>query len=193
MKLGLVVEGDGEVAALPILVRRHLHENRQIYDIEVARPKNSKGRGNLDAPGGVERYTQHAALPVGVCGVLVLCDSDDDLVCEFGPAMHDRAAGAVPTKPVVATLAVAEFENWIVASSETVGGDALPDDVNYEKLNAESIIRNWRFPRSYVKPLHQPGYAQGLDFGLVKARCPSFARLLRCLDELVDKCLEAGQ
>lgn len=193
MKLGLVVEGDGEVAALPILVRRHLHENRQLYDVEVAKPKNSKGRGNLDAPGGVERYTQHAALPDGVCGVLVLCDSDDDLACEFGPTMQERASGAVPTKPVVATLAVAEFENWIVASSETVGGEPLPDDVDCENLNAESIIRSWRFPRSYVKPLHQPGYAQNLDFELVRNRCPSFARLLRCLDELVDKCIEANQ
>jgi Domain of unknown function (DUF4276) len=192
MRLGLVVEGDGEVAALPILVRRHLHENRAIYDIEVAKPKNSKGRGNLEAPGGVERYTQHAALPDDICGVLVLCDSDADPVCEFGPAMHERARGAVPTKPVVATLAVAEFENWIVASGETLGADELPDDVDYENLNAESIIRAWRFPRSYVKPLHQPGYAQKLDFKLVEARCPSFARLLRCIDELIEKCKAAA-
>lgn len=193
MKLGLVVEGDGEVAALPILIRRHLHENREIYDIKVARPKNSKGRGNLDAPGGVERYTQHAALPNDVCGVLVLCDSDDDMVCEFGPTMHERAASAVPTKPVIATLAVGEFENWIVASSETVGGEALPDDTDYENLSAEAVIRGWRSPRSYVKPLHQPGYAQSLDFDLVSDRCPSFARLLRCVDELIDKCMAADQ
>jgi hypothetical protein len=186
MKLGLVVEGDGEVAALPILVRRHLHENRKIFDIEVGKPKNSKGRGNLNAPGGVERYAQYAALPDDVCGVLVLCDSDSDMVCEFGPTMQERAAGAVSKKPVMATLAVTEFENWIVASSETVGKEGLPPDTDYENLDAESVIRGWRFPRSYVKPLHQPGYAQGLDFELVKARCPSFSRLLRCLDELID-------
>lgn len=189
MKLGLVVEGDGEVAALPILIRRHLHENRSIYDIEVAKPKNSKGRGNLEAPGGVERYAQHAALPSDICGVLVLCDSDDDPVCQFGPEIGRRAENAVPTKPVIATLAVAEFENWIVASSETLGGEPLSDDPDYENLSAEAIIRAWRFPRSYVKPLHQPGYAQKLDFDLVRSRCPSFARLLRCIDELIDRCL----
>jgi Domain of unknown function (DUF4276) len=191
MKLGLVVEGDGEVAGLPILVRRHLHENREIYNIEVAKPKNSKGRGNLNVPGGIERYTQHAALPDDVCGVLVLCDSDDDLVCELGPSLHERAANAVPTKTVAATLAVAEFENWIVASGETVGGEELPADTDYETLSAESIIRGWRYPASYVKPLHQPGYAQRLDFDLVRARCPSFERLLRCLDQLIDECAKA--
>jgi Domain of unknown function (DUF4276) len=189
MKLGLVVEGDGEVAALPILVRRHLHENREIYDIDVAKPKNSKGRGNLDAPGGVERYTRHAALPDDVCGVLVLCDADSDPVCEFGPSMQKRAEGAVPTKPVLATLAVGEFENWIVASSETLNIDGPTEDIDYEKLDAEHIIRRWRFPKSYVKPLHQPGYADSLDFDRVAARCPSFFRLLRCIDDLIDRCL----
>jgi hypothetical protein len=90
----------------------------------------------------------------------------------------------------MATLAVAEFENWIVASSETVGGEPLPDDTDYESLNAEAIIRSWRSPRSYVKPLHQPGYAQSLDFELVAERCPSFARLLKCVDRLIDECVE---
>jgi len=191
MKLGLVVEGDGELDALPILVRRHLHENRKIFDIEVAKPKNSKGRGNLEAPGGVERYGQHAALPDDVSGVLVLCDSDNDKVCEFGPTMHERAAGAVPGKPVIATLAVTEFENWIVASAETIEG-AVPVDVpDFEAIGAEGIIRTWRYPRAYVKPLHQPGYAQQIDFQLVAGRCPSFDRLVRCLDELVDLCVQA--
>lgn len=190
MKLGLVVEGDGEVAALPILIRRHLHENREIYDLEVARPKNSKGRGNLEAPGGVERYAQHAALPDDVCGVLVLCDADNDMVCEFGPAMQARAAAAVHAKPVTVTLAVSEFENWIVASSETMGELEAPETEDFERLSAEPVIRRWRHPRSYVKPLHQPSYADQLDFELVSSRCPSFARLIRCLDELIDACAQ---
>lgn len=187
MKLGLVVEGDGEVGALPILVRRHLHENRSLFDIEVGKPKNSKGRGNLEAPGGVERYSRHAALPADVCGVLVLCDSDSDKVCEFGPDIHARASGAVQGKPVIATLAVKEFENWIVASAETIQGvDPVEGVLDFESIAAEDIIRRWRYPRAYVKPLHQPGYAQQLDFDLVADRCPSFRRLVRCLDELID-------
>lgn len=189
MKIGLVVEGDGEVGALPILVRRHLHETREIYDLGVARPKNSKGRGNLDAPGGVERYSQYAALSEDVCGVLVLCDADNEMVCEYGPEMQNRADSAVPNKPVMVTLAVSEFENWIVASSETVEGVAAPDVADFESISAEPIIRSWRHPRSYVKPLHQPGYAQKLDFDLVAGRCASFARLLRSLDELIAHCV----
>lgn len=192
MKLGLVVEGDGEVGALPILVRRHLHENREIFDLGVEKPKNSKGRGNLEAPGGVERYSQYAALPDEVCGVLVLCDSDSDRVCEFGPELHERASAAVLGKPVIVTLAVKEFENWIVASAETIEDAEPVESADFEALGAEAIIRSWRYPRAYVKPLHQPGYAQQLDFDLVRERCPSFDRLVRCLDELIDACSSGG-
>jgi Domain of unknown function (DUF4276) len=189
MKLGLVVEGDGEKSALPIIVRRHLHENREIFNVGVEVPKNSKGRGNLEAPGGVERFAQYAAIPDEVGGVLVLCDSDRDPVCEFGPTIETRAAAAVRSKPVRATLAVAEFENWIVASAESIAGAEPVDTDDFETLGAVSIVSRWRHPRAYVKPLHQPGYAQQMDFELVQARCPSFARLIRCIDELVDDIL----
>lgn len=192
MKLGVVVEGDGEVDAVPILIRRHLHENRQIFDLEVDKPKNSKGRGNLEAPGGVERYSQYSALPEEVRGVLVLCDSDSDRVCEFGPELQERATGAVSGKPVVVTLAVKEFENWIVASAETIEGADPVEAEDFEALAAEGIIRSWRYPRAYIKPLHQPGYAQKLDFDLVRERCPSFGRLIRCLDSLIDQCRTEG-
>ncbi len=188
MKIGLVVEGDGEKDALPIIIRRHLYENRQIFNMQPALPKNSKGKGNLEVPGGVERFAQYAALPQDVCGVLVLCDSDNDKVCELGPGMQARVSGAVRNKPAVATLAVSEFENWIVASAETIDGATPVESDDFERLGAVGIVRQWRYPEAYVKPLHQPGYAQQIDFELVAKRCPSFGRLIRCLDELIDAC-----
>ena len=45
---------------------------------------------------------------------------------------------------------------------------------DYESIPAAGVIRERRRPRSYVKPLHQPGYASRLDLALVlQERCRS--------------------
>jgi len=41
-----IVEGDGEVTAVPALLRKILVQATR-YDIQIARPKNANGRGNL--------------------------------------------------------------------------------------------------------------------------------------------------
>ena len=71
-----IVEGDGEVAALPLLLRRLFQEVYQVYDVRIARPKNAHGCGNLTAPDQLERFVAYALLEPECDGVLVLIDND---------------------------------------------------------------------------------------------------------------------
>lgn len=183
------MEGDGDQLAVPIVVRNHLLLNGST--LEVGKPINAKGRGNLLREGQLERWLHLAALDADTCGVFVVCDAETDAACILGPALIKRCASALPQVPVRVTLAVRQFENWIIASRETVHGGEFEDIDDYEAARAVKMIREWRRPRSYVKPLHQPGYAARLDQSLVAARCPSFVRLLRCIDELVSECAKS--
>jgi Domain of unknown function (DUF4276) len=183
-KIGLVVEGDGEQGAVPIIGRAHLH-SRGIYDVDFSRPINAKGRSKLLRLGELERFAKLAALQAGVSAVLVTCDADSNPYCELGPAILERCNAAIPHVPVRVCVAVREFENWLFASHETLSpGEETPVS-DYEGISAVGRVAAWRAPRAYVKPVHQPAMAARMDHNLVGTRCPSFARLLRCIDELV--------
>ena len=169
---------------MPVVIRAHLHRNG-IYDIDVGLPINAKGRTKLLREGELERFAKLAATQHGTAGVLIICDADDDPACVLGPEVSARCVAAVPYMPIRACLAVREFENWLLASAETLAPGPEAPREDYEGLAAEHLVAAWKAPRKYVKPIHQPAFAAQIDLDLVATRCPSFARLLRCVDELV--------
>lgn len=182
--ISLVVEGDGDQGAMPVVIRAYLQQCA-IYDITVSKPINAKGRTKLLRQGELERFARLASLQTGAAAVLVTCDADDDAVCDLGPRVTARCLEAVPQMPIRACLAVREFENWLLASPETLAPNPEAPLDDYETVSAVPRVAAWRAPRKYVKPIHQPAFAAKMDLERVAARCPSFARLLRCVDELV--------
>lgn len=54
-----IVEGDGDVKAIPILLRRLVHEKFQCWKTTF-KPYNARGRENLIKPGGVENFVRRA-------------------------------------------------------------------------------------------------------------------------------------
>ena len=160
-------------------------QRHAIYDIAVRRPINAKGRSKLLRHGELERFARLASLQTDAAAVLVTCDVDDDVVCDLGPRVSARCLEAVPHMPIRACLAVREFENWLLASSETLAPNPSAPLDDYEAVAAVPRVAAWRAPRKYVKPIHQPAFAAKMDLDLVATRCPSFARFLRCVDELV--------
>lgn len=89
-----VVEGDGEVRALPKLLFRIAKQ----LTVELRVPPPAKvHRGRMIAEGGIERAVSAAAQRIGTTGgVLVLLDADDDCPAELGPALLKRAQAARP-------------------------------------------------------------------------------------------------
>jgi hypothetical protein len=183
--IALVVEGPGDKGALPIVVRHHLHSQGR-YDVRAGLPVTGNGRDKITREGELERFVKLAYSEPGAFGVLVLCDSDRDPACHLGPALTDRLRSSVSHIPSRVCLAVKCFENWIVASAESIDSVEVPAQVaDFESFPAMPMVKRWRRPGSYVKPVYQPKYAAALDHELVQTRCPSFARLLRCVDELL--------
>ncbi|MFL5834884.1 MAG: DUF4276 family protein [Solirubrobacterales bacterium] len=180
--IALVVEGHADAIAVPELVRRYL-AFRGHSGILVGRPLNTKSRGKLLKDGELERFAQLAAMEPGASALLVVFDADDDRACELGPSTLGRINGLpVPTQ---VCIAIREYENWIMASAETVLDNAVPLD-DPEGRGAAHAIKMALRPRAYVKPRDQPALSRSIDFELARRRCPSLDRFLKILDEMAE-------
>ena len=116
-----IVEGDGEVRALPKLLYR-LAREAAVPGLRVPTPMRVP-RGKLTAPGGIERAVGAAAQRVGAAGgILVLLDADDDCPATLGPALLARARAARPDVRACVVLANREFEAWFIAAAASLAG-----------------------------------------------------------------------
>ncbi len=131
--LGLVVEGHGEVQALPVLLRRIARKVAPEAHVILAKPvRVPKGKLLRDekellrAARLAERKAAAAAsdrtfqdIPATV-GILVLVDADQDCPAEVGPVWRKRLEERFPDHPVAVVLAKREFESWFVAGASSL-------------------------------------------------------------------------
>ena len=200
-----IVEGDGEVEALPVLLRRLFHEVYQVYDVNIARPKNAHGCGNLTAPEQIERFVAYALLESECDGILVLIDNDavqgliegkvldQDCAPAFAHYLAGRIQAMHPTKPVAVVVARWEYEAWFLASLETVGTVVgVPEGTAYEgDVESERSAKGWierRLPpgQKYSETRDQARMTAYLDLESATHRSRSFKRLRHALEQLVD-------
>ena len=122
LPIACVVEGHGEVEAVPILIRRIAARVDPALSILVRRPLRIS-RSQIARVGELERAIELAARQVGrQGGILVLIDSDDDCPAELGPELLGRARKARSDLPIGVVLAKREFEGWFLASAESLRG-----------------------------------------------------------------------
>jgi len=116
-----VVEGHGEVDAVPVLLRRLTAENAPGPYIDVAKPIR-RNKGSLLKEAGLERSVELAARRHGGNGaVLVLMDADDDCAATLGPRLQERAQAVRPGSAIAVVLAVKEYECGSIIVSGTAG------------------------------------------------------------------------
>jgi hypothetical protein len=118
-----IVEGDGEVMALPILMRR------------MNDWKNPRTRVNPLPPIRVRRdrflnkndeFRKQLLLAAGKCGndgwILIVLDADDDCPADKGAEIQRKAGSIVPHRRVSVVLAKREFEAWFIAAAPSLNG-----------------------------------------------------------------------
>ncbi|MBI1930038.1 DUF4276 family protein [Candidatus Poribacteria bacterium] len=195
-QIGCIVEGHGEVEAVPILIRRIAGRLYPGLSIVIPGPIRCS-RDKVVKPGELERTVELAARKIGGQGaVFIIIDGNDDCPAQLGPALLERALRVRGNLPIGVVLAKREFESWFLAAAESLRGHrGLPAELqpppHPEAVRGakEWLSQRMESGRAYSETLDQSALTARFDMDLAR-RAASFdkcyrdiARLLRHLWE----------
>lgn len=176
-----IVEGQGEVRALPILLRRlgELYCPEHLLDIP---PPHRLPRGKMiNRPEEFKRAIQLAAAKGGSSSkafIMVLLDSDQDCAAEIGPRLTSEAKSARSDFQITVSLAVREFECWILASPDSldlpkgVEAPADPESIG----GAKGWLKRNLTLEQYSETIDQPRFTSRIDIETARSSSRSFDR-----------------
>ena len=186
-----IVEGHGELRAIPILIRRVLEAQGILTGVQVLKAIREH-RGTLLKQGGIERLAQ-AARRKGRSGarILVVLDTDDDCAATLGPQLQSRLERELGNRDGAAVLAVREYENWLISHAAGLSRDGAFRDSIREQRNPEAVrdAKQWLTARRITKHSYDPVADQArlselVDLQVVRQRCPSFDKFWREVERL---------
>ena len=139
MKVASIVEGQGEVAALPVLLRRLRRWQTPDAHAEIMTPIRVHRDRFLNRDREFQRHLYLAAKKSGNDGwILILLDADDDCPAELAPQILDRAKAQIPHCRISVVLANREYEAWFIAAAQSLHGHrGFVFDPECETLDAE--------------------------------------------------------
>ena len=190
-----VVEGDGEVSALPPLLLRILLQLHCRPDVSITQGKrgvvNARGRSKLEKD--LEKYLLHAQNKRDCGAILVLADADDDCPVTKFHEMSQRCEQSGITVPVQVVYAHREYESWFLASLNTIRGTHnIPETATLTR-DVEPIAdpKKWlsdQMPHgmAYKETAHQASFTSSMDLDMAYQNSRSFRRLCHALEQLVD-------
>ena len=120
MKIQPIVEGHGDVKALPVLLRRLVQE-AHVAALSIGRPIR-RPRSKLVKKEGVQQAVRLALLQPECGAVLVLFDGESDCPADLGPTVQTWATAAADGTPCQVVLAHREYEAWFLAAIESLRG-----------------------------------------------------------------------
>ena len=186
-----VVEGDGDLVAVPELIRRVLHDKSR-FDVNVCRPHK---RGDL--PKVLSRFDDfyRTALLEGAAILWVIdydCENCNDTVRDLR-LLKKKAAAVDANAAVEFVFMVQEYESLFLTDHETtrkVFTDIPPDfafPVDPESVrDAKGWLSKARPKGSAYKPTqHQQRLTAQLDLNRLRSRSPSFQSFESALCRLI--------
>jgi Domain of unknown function (DUF4276) len=195
LRIATIVEGQGEVGSIRILLDRIWRELLGGDYVEVLRPVKAPS-GQLLNREGVQRFVAYAVKNLSdqrpsddPALVLLLIDADERCPARLGPELlaHAREAGfSVDVTCVVVNL---EYETWFVAAAESLTqyldlsdeflASELPEDARHKK---GWIKRRFRGAK-YSETQDQPRMTAAMNLDSCRRRSPSFDKLCRELEQ----------
>ena len=199
LKIGCIVEGQGDVASVPVLIRRIAAERYPELVIDIPRPIRVN-RNQVVRPDKLEQEVELAAQKIsGKGAIFIILDSDDDCPAELGPSLLQRVSQVFRNVPIAVILATQEFEAWFLAAAESLRGQrGLKDDI--DSPNDPEAIRDakgWLSKqmgdsRTYHETRDQPALAALFD--LEQARqTDSFDKCYRDIVRLLEELQNASE
>ena len=198
VQIRCIVEGHGEVEAVPILIRRIAASLYPELLIETPPPIRIP-RNKVVKEGELENSVELAARKMGGHGgVFILLDSDDDCPAQLGPELRRRALRARGDLPIAVVLAKHEFESWFLATTESLQGQRGLRNNLHPPNNPEAIrsAKGWLKQRmecgeTYRETLDQPALTARFDLDQAR-HADSFDKCYRDIVYLLEELRKAN-
>jgi len=180
-----LVEGYGEVEAVPELVRRICHHTGR-FDVDVQKCYRSK-RSSLGNPDKLRREIETVFMLRRPDAILVLFDADDDCPVNLSSSLRQACEEA----PVSVELVIAnrEYEAWFLGAVSSLSSLAAfrnnlsafsdPETPRNAKGRLESFMTEPYDPRR-----HQAAFSAKIDIEMATASCRSFRKLRSAITKL---------
>ena len=193
VRIGCIVEGKGEVEAVPILIRRvaaiHFPELALVIPTPIRFSRNKIAKaGELEQAVGiaVRKVSKQGA-------ILIILDSDDDCPAELAPTLLHRISPVFQNIPIAIVFAKHEFESWFLAAAESLRGkrglksDINPPD-NPEAIRGakEWLRRRMQSGKTYSVTQDQPALAALFDIDQAR-QVDSFDKCYRDIVRLLEE------
>lgn len=193
-----IVEGYGEVKAVPILLHRVVQAVDPLVTLVVPEPIRVP-RMKLKRSHELQRAIQLACGKIGgQGGILILFDSEDDCPARSGPDLLRQAQSTRPDIPISVVLAHREYETWFIAAAESLRGCInLPSDLSNpghpEHIRGAKEWLSSHLPRHvrYSETVDQPELTRRFDLKAAR-RVDSFDKLYREVIKLLTVLRAAG-
>jgi len=180
-----IVEGDGEVLAVPALLRRLGAWRTPQASVAIAPPIRVRRDRFIHRDDEFRRFVLLAAAKCGADGwILIVLDADDDCPAELGTDLLRRARAIASHRRVSVVLANREFEAWFIAAASSLDGirglRVLAEDLLADPeipRNAKGWVNDRMTGRTYGETADQAAFASQMDLQQAFERSRSFRKL----------------
>ena len=190
MNIQPIVEGHGEVSAVPVLLRR-FRDEAQAWRVNIGRPIR-RSRGQLVQQAHLEQAVNLALRQPSCDAILIMFDGDTDCPAELGPRVHRGATVAAGDVPCEVVLPHREYEAWFLAAIESLRGargvraDATPHpDPEAPRGAKEQLETRMDAGKSYLETTHQSAFSARFCMAAAHARCRSLRKLTKSFGDLL--------
>ncbi len=190
MNIQPIVEGHGDEAAVPVLLRRLVAE-AQAHNIGVNRPIRQK-QSQLLRQESLKQAVRLAQLQRDCGAILILFEAEDDCPKTLGPTLQAWARSEAGPMPCAVALAHREYEAWFLAALESLRGkrgirvDAAPPPNPEVFRDAKGALEEQMVAgRYYLERVDQPAFSQLFDLKNAYTKSRSFRHLIKVFGDLV--------
>jgi hypothetical protein len=190
MKIYPIVEGHGEVEAVPVLLRRLLAQASS-YDVEVGSPMR-RTQAQMRGEQSITAAVRVTMLQPECAAILILFDGEDDCPVEVAARVGGWARAAAAGTPCEVVVAYREYETWFLAALESIRGqcsirpDAVAPPTPESRRDAKGWLETWMpADRAYSETQDQAALSASFDMALSFRRNRSFRKLVTTFGDLV--------
>ena len=201
----LIVEGKGDVVAVPLLLRKVLHEKLKNFSFQIiSQPIRAGAIPALRAPGKLEYYLNLACMRKRrkECDcIIVILDCDDDCPRDVAKEFITRALPYAQgfSCPIAFGFIKREFESLFLNSIDSIVKKMSPvRRMDLDKIKTSPDLEEVRDAKSlfykslqldnYKEAKEQAGFVDKLDLAVLHARSRSY----RHVETLIDWIVQAG-